>query len=156
MNELHERLQILAELIAEQHAATQDKHSFILDSGAQSTHTATPHASMHPTIGTLTQTATGQRVRIAHTGSIGIQTRKNKIQVPAVHTPNINRNLLQYVTSHNMAMSHSPNHTPTFMDPPSYHQQCSQTSTHKDSTDAQANRHTKPKAHVHTAVKIAR
>ena len=94
MKELHDRLQILEDVIAETHAALKVKETFIVDSGAQPTHTTTTHAGMHPSTGTLTQTATGQRVRITRTGHINIQTRKNRIQVPAVHTPKIMQNVL--------------------------------------------------------------
>ena len=122
VKELHDRLQILEDVIAEQHAALEGKETFILDSGAQPTHTARPHASMHPSTGTLTQTPTGERVRITHTGNIGIQTKNNKIRLPAVHTPKIKQNLLSVhdLTAHGQVTftrTHAHLHAPTKIPP---------------------------------------
>ena len=95
-----------------------NEKSFILDSGAQPTHTATLHAIMHPNTGTLTQTATGQRVRITHSGNIGIQAKNKKIRQPAVHTPHIKQNLFSVhdLTAHGhvtFTRTHAYRHAPT-------------------------------------------
>ena len=85
-HELSERLQFLENVIAEQQDTTDGTQSFILDSGANLTHTATSHANMHGSTGPLTQTATGHRARITHTGNITINTKNDSIQIAAVHT----------------------------------------------------------------------
>ena len=94
IGKLQERLQFLENALAEQQATDDGKKKFILDSGAQPTHTTTPHATMRKSTGTLTETANGQREKITHRGTIHLQTRNKTIELTAVHTSRIKENLL--------------------------------------------------------------
>lgn len=156
MNELRVRLQILEDAIPEQRAAGQGKQSFILYDGAEPTHTATPYASMHPSFGTPTQTATGQGVRITHSGHIDIPTKKNKIEVPAVHTPKITQICSPFTTCHNTVTPHSQGRMHTCTHRPCYNQPYPRHNTPKDNTASLTCRHTTPKEHVQTAVRNER
>ena len=80
-------LQLLESVLARQQETEESKTKRILKSGAHPTHTATPHANMQPSSGTLTQTANGQREKITHRGNITIQTKSRTIQLAAgTHT----------------------------------------------------------------------
>ena len=94
MHALHERVQYLEGMLADQHNADHGKETYILDSGAQPTHTAKPHADMQKSNGTLTQTANGQRARITHTGTIRLKQKNKTMHIAAVHAPQIRENLL--------------------------------------------------------------
>ena len=89
MHELHERVQYLEGMLAEQNNADHGKDTYILHSGTQPTHTAKPHGDMQKSNGTLTQTANGHRARKTHTGNIRIKQKHKNIQIPAVHAPQI-------------------------------------------------------------------
>ena len=91
---MHERLAALEASIHGHATPSDGKSHFILDSGANPTHTARPHATMQRSTGTLTKTATGQCAPITHTGCITIAQKNKKLKVPAVHTPQIKENLL--------------------------------------------------------------
>ena len=131
MHELHERVQYLEGMQAEQRKADHGKETYILDSGAQPTHTAKPHADMQKSNGTLTQTAIGHRARITHTNTIRLKQKHMKMQITAVHAPHVRENLLSvhdlteyghvtFTSTH--AYLHKPTKIPTEIFTAPYHQ----------------------------------
>ena len=125
MHELHERVQYLEGMLADQHSADHGKETYILDSGAQPTHTAKPHADMQKSNGTLTQTANGHRARTAHTGTIRLKQKNKTMDITAVRAPQIREISSRCTISQSMDMSHSHPHTHICISRPRYPQHSS-------------------------------
>ena len=92
-HQLQDRLNAIEAQLQTPDDTSDGTQNFIIDSGANPTHTARPHASMRPSTGTLTTTATGHRAPITHTGKITITQKNNSFKIPAVHAPQIKKNL---------------------------------------------------------------
>lgn len=69
-------------------------HNCILDSGANATNTASPCASVRRSIETLNTSATRHRAPVSHTGIIIITQKNKSVNIPAVHTRQIQINLI--------------------------------------------------------------